>query len=284
MAAVVAASMAPALGCGGQIGDTTSTGSGGVGSTGGTGGGSAASDLPCDVAALLSAKCVSCHGAIPAPGVPMSLVTYANLTAPAASDRTKTVAVVAVSRMMDTTNPMPPLGLPAATTAEVASLQSWIAAGYPKTGCSSGLPPDPFSVAPTCTSATTWTGGTEGSASMEPGMACISCHSSSRGEAPIFTIAGTLYPTAHEPDLCNGAAGTAGAMVVVTDATGKSVSITPNSAGNFSYAGALATPFHAKVTYMGRERAMATGQTSGDCNGCHTQNGTMSAPGRIILP
>jgi hypothetical protein len=35
---------------------------------------------------------------------------------------------------------------------------------------------------------------------------------------------------------------------------------------------------------MGRERDMAATQTSGDCNVCHTQSGTMSAPGRIILP
>jgi hypothetical protein len=46
----------------------------------------------------------------------------------------------------------------------------------------------------------------------------------------------------------------------------------------------VATPFRAKVTYMGRERDMAAGQTSGDCNACHTQSGAMSAPGRIILP
>jgi len=43
-------------------------------------------------------------------------------------------------------------------------------------------------------------------------------------------------------------------------------------------------PFKAKVTYMGRERAMNAAQTSGDCNACHTQNGTNSAPGRILLP
>jgi hypothetical protein len=29
---------------------------------------------------------------------------------------------------------------------------------------------------------------------------------------------------------------------------------------------------------------MAAAQTSGDCNRCHTQNGAMSAPGRIVLP
>jgi hypothetical protein len=38
------------------------------------------------------------------------------------------------------------------------------------------------------------------------------------------------------------------------------------------------------VTYMGRERAMVTMQTSGDCNSCHTQNGANAAPGRIVLP
>ena len=43
-------------------------------------------------------------------------------------------------------------------------------------------------------------------------------------------------------------------------------------------------PFTAKVTYQGRERAMTAPQTSGDCNGCHTQAGANGAPGRITLP
>ena len=280
---------------GSGTGGGTGTGGSGVGTSGtggsGTGGssrGAVASDLPCDVAALLSSKCMSCHGSVPAGGAPMSLVSYAELTAPSRSDPTKTNAVVAVARMMSTTSPMPPAGLPAATATEIASLQSWISAGYPTTGCAAGIDagtgPDPFSVAPTCTSNTTWTRGTSGSASMEPGMACINCHASSGGEAPTFTIAGTLYPTAHEPDLCNGANGTDGAQVVITGANGVSATLTPNGAGNFSYTGAVATPFRAKVIYMGRERDMAAAQTSGDCNSCHTQNGAMSAPGRIILP
>jgi hypothetical protein len=218
----------------------------------------------------------------------MSLRSRADLMAPAISDPTKTMAVVAVSRMMNTASPMPPVGLPAATATEIASLQTWISAGYPTTGCATGVDagtgPDPFSVAPTCTSNTTWTRGTSGSGSMEPGMACINCHASSGGEAPRFTIAGTVYPTAHEPDLCNGANGTNGALVVITGADGASTTITPNAVGNFYYTGSVATPFRAKVTYMGRERDMAATQTSGDCNSCHTQNGTMSAPGRILLP
>jgi hypothetical protein len=43
-------------------------------------------------------------------------------------------------------------------------------------------------------------------------------------------------------------------------------------------------PYSAKVSYMGRERAMAAMQTTGDCNSCHTQGGANSAPGRILLP
>jgi hypothetical protein len=285
----------------------TGTGSGGSGNSSGTGSGGSsastvASDLPCDVASLLSSKCLTCHGTHLAGGAPMSLTSYAEMTAPAISDPTKTMAVVAVSRMMNTASPMPPVGYPQATSTEITALQSWISAGYPMTGCSSVTPtsadagtspPDPFSVAPTCTSGKSWTGGTDGSGSMQPGVACINCHTSTGGEGPRFTIAGTLYPTAHEPDQCNGVNGTTdGAQVVITDANNQTITVTPNSVGNFYYTGAVATPFTAKVTYMGRERDMVTPQTSGDCNGCHTQNGTTTtttsgaaaAPGRIILP
>jgi hypothetical protein len=284
-------------GTGGSSGPIGTGGSSGPAGTGGSSGPmTVASDLPCSVAALLGDKCATCHGPHPAGGAPMSLTNYAEMTAPAISDPSKTMAVVAVSRMMNTTAPMPPVGFPQATSAEIGALQSWISAGYPTTGCSmvtttngpdggTPPPPDPFSVAPTCTSGKSWTGGTEGSGSMQPGVACINCHNSSGGEAPRFTIAGTLYPTAHEPNQCNGANGnTTGAKVVITDANQNVVTLTPNSVGNFYYTGTIATPFHAKVTDMNGERDMLAGQTSGDCNACHTQNGTMSAPGRIILP
>ena len=122
---------------------------------------------------------------------------------------------------------------------------------------------------------------------MNPGRACIACHSMGRG--PAFALAGTLYPTAHEPDLCNGVNGTTGAKVVIVGADGKMQTLTPNGAGNFYYQGTIAMPYQAKVVYMGRERAMIEPQTSGDCNNCHTQNGampsgTLKAPGRILLP
>jgi hypothetical protein len=103
-------------------------------------------------------------------------------------------------------------------------------------------------------------------------------------KGPRFAIAGTIFPTAHEPDLCNGGQTTTGARVIVTGANGAAVTLTPNASGNFQYEGALATPYSVKVTYMGRERIMVAKQTSGDCNTCHTQSGAMMAPGRIMLP
>ena len=150
------------------------------------------------------------------------------------------------------------------------------------TGGVSGGIADPYSTPVVCTSKTMWTMGTRGSGSMLPGQACIACHS--KGEGPLFALGGTVYPTAHEPDSCNGGPLAAMSRVVITGADGNAVTLTPNSSGNFSYTGALVMPYTAKVTYMGRERAMIAKQMSGDCNSCHTEMGTMMAPGRIMLP
>jgi hypothetical protein len=141
---------------------------------------------------------------------------------------------------------------------------------------------DPFTVAPKCTSGTMWTQANRGSSDMNPGKACIACHSTMNG--PSLTIGGTVYPSAHEPDLCNGAPGSNGARIVITGADGATLTLTPGTSGNFNSRTKVTLPFKAKVTYMGRERAMVATQVSGDCNSCHTQNGTNSAPGRILLP
>ena len=103
------------------------------------------------------------------------------------------------------------------------------------------------------------------------------------GEGPLFAIAGTVYPTAHEPNYCM-ATGAAGAVVEISDSSGAVHSLTVNTSGNFYYEGAIAYPYAAKVLFEGRERAMNAVQTSGDCNGCHTQSGSQGAPGRILLP
>ena len=60
--------------------------------------------------------------------------------------------------------------------------------------------------------------------------------------------------------------------------------LTPVPSGDFHLRTRVAMPFTAKLTYMGRERAMTAAQMTGDCNGCHTQSGANGAPGRITLP
>jgi hypothetical protein len=246
--------------------------------------------IPGDVAAVIRARCIVCHGSTPVQGVPSSLATYAALTAPSKTDPARSVAAVALARMQaGAAMPMPPPPLPAATTADVAAFQSWVSAGTPAAACPDGGAGadgggivDPYATPVVCTSKTMWTRGTAGSASMQPGVACIACHS--LGEGPRFALGGTVYPTAHEPDQCNGGAVATMSRVVITGADGQVVTLTPNASGNFSYQGVLAKPYKAKVTSMGRERAMMAAQTSGDCNGCHTEAGAMMAPGRIMLP
>jgi len=141
---------------------------------------------------------------------------------------------------------------------------------------------DAFASAPICTSGATWTRGNHGSSQMNPGRACIACHSTMDG--PPLTIDGTIYPTGHEPDLCQGADGSKGILLEITGADGKTLMLTPGASGNFETGTSVKFPVTAKVTYMGRTRAMTAAQASGDCNGCQTQAGANGAPGRIALP
>lgn len=122
--------------------------------------------------------------------------------------------------------------------------------------------------------------GSEG-ALMRPGEACIGCHAQQGGEAPVFSIAGTVYPAPHENSDCTGVSGI---QVVVTDANGQVLTLTTNSSGNFFSIAAVAMPFQAKVVRGTNERAMGVTQSTGDCNSCHTPAGANGAPGRILAP
>jgi hypothetical protein len=136
----------------------------------------------------------------------------------------------------------------------------------------------------TCTSQNYWTQGDKGSEFMHPGGACLTCHAINRN-APTYLVAGTVYPTSHEPDDCNGSNGTKGITVVITDSGGKQLPPLPvNDVGNFSYAGTIAGPFHVKVVANGKENQMSAAPATGDCNSCHTRDGANSAPGRILAP
>jgi hypothetical protein len=94
------------------------------------------SELPCAVDDVLKRKCRTCHKAPPVYGAPMPLVTWTDMEAPAPSDPAKKVYEVVGERIHDEDRPMPPFG-PLAT-ADMATLDTWIAAGAPKGSCGGG--------------------------------------------------------------------------------------------------------------------------------------------------
>jgi hypothetical protein len=236
---------------------------------------SANTGLPCDVVAFLSDRCQSCHGSPLAAGAPIRLMTYDDLMGTNAAG--VSVAQRCLERMTKAGAQMPPAPALAATTAEVAMFQAWMAAGAPPGDCRGG---GAFNGGVVCTSGSTWSGGNRESSLMHPGVACIQCHAASR-EGPRFTIAGTVYPTGHEPNDCNGATS---ATVEVTDAAGHVTNLPVNAAGNFSSSAAVPFPIQVAVVAGGKRRPMAGSPTSGDCNTCHTQDGASGAPGRIATP
>lgn len=253
-------------------------------------GGAAATGLPCEIDALLAARCRSCHSN--PPSAPMALLTYEDLAAPAKSDTAKSNAVVALERMKSEARPMPPAG-DKASAAELAAFETWVSAGLPRGTCGGAAPlpdggvppatPTPVTPAPlVCTSNQTWNPSNDEGPNMNPGRACITCHRQ-EGEGSIVVIGGTVYPTVREPDLCYGVNG--GAVVVITDANNVETRLNVGTTGNFSLRNrAVAFPIRARVEKDGKVRAMSSPQMIGDCNSCHTTDGANGAPGRIFLP
>jgi mono/diheme cytochrome c family protein len=235
-----------------------------------------AGDLPCDLVQALT-SCASCHGSPLSGGAPNRLLTYDDLAGPSRSDPAQSVAQLSVARMKNAKSPMPPSGVAPAT--DTAVLEKWIADGMPKGTCGGATGSAGYDTPSVCTSGTTYTRGH--STKMRPGGACNGCHASDEG--PIYGIAGTVYATAHEPDNCNGSSDP-NVRVVITDANGQDITLSVNSAGNFVYPARVATPYTAKIVNGAKTRLMVGPQTDGDCNGCHTEQGTSKAPGRIMIP
>jgi hypothetical protein len=261
----------------------------------------AGTGLPCDVARLLNDSCGQCHNDPPAGGARTALLTYDALLQPGLSDPSITLAEEALARMQDATSPMPPTGL--LDAAAVEPFARWVADGMPQATCDETLtPPDnPYDTPLVCTSNKYWTDGDEGDEEMHPGHACIACHldpdafgagddddeeeeeEEEDDDLPIYSIAGTVYPTAHEPNDCYGVDD--GAIFVhVEDADGVVMTLPTNEAGNFFTEAALRAPYRVKVIRGDQVRAMSELAEHGDCNVCHTQDGTEDAPGRIMAP
>lgn len=248
------------------------------------------SGLPCEVSAILADHCQTCHGAKPANGAPFPLVTYRDLTI--VNPGGIVIAQRALIRMTNAASPMPPSpGTPLPAT-DIAVFERWANGGTPTSMADCKGPPGPFDGPPVCTSGMTWPGG-EGAPVMHPGFACITCHAQSggsamssvvparHGEPPQLTIAGTVYPTGHEPNDCDGATT---AAVEIADANGAVTQLPVNAAGNFLTTSPIAFPIHVAVVANGKRRAMVSSPPLGDCNHCHTQDGINGAPGRIVLP
>ncbi len=251
--------------------------------------------LPCDVQAVLENRCIACHDGT----AQIALLSFANLTAPSKADANKTLAQLSLERMNGTTKPdMPPPPAEAPNADEIAIFAEWIAAGTPANpnSCTQAVPTPDGGVtmdggadaAAVCTSGTVWANGNQKSPLMHPGMACNNCHQRMGG--PNLAFAGTIYPTLHEPDDCNGKGPPPPLQVIVTDSRNKSVPMTVNAAGNFyvtaRQAGRVVAPFSARVVDMtnNKTRAMLGKVTSGDCNSCHSAAGANGAPGRIQIP
>jgi mono/diheme cytochrome c family protein len=251
----------------------------------------AADDLPCDIAETIAAHCTVCHGDPLTGGARMRLLSHADLTDPSYADPAATFAQRAVIRMRSDAMPMPPAG-PRAPEERIAAFEAWVAAGAPPGAC--GVV-DPFDTPVQCSSGETWPADADEGPRMHPGGACITCHAMQDG-APDLWLGGTVYPTAHEPIDCLGADTGGAAVVEITDAAGRVFMLTPNESGNFlldsededdyvaPFSPVFEYPYRARVLFEGRERAMATPQTTGDCNSCHTVDGANGAPGRIVLP
>lgn len=291
-----AAALVTAVACGKSSEDAAADGDAGAGAgdpTTGAAGTGLKTGLPCEVQAVLENRCIACHdGKMTAAP---RLLDYADLLAPSKADPTISMARAALVRMRSTTSPMPPPPAVPAAADEIDPFETWVILGTPMNAeaCTDPPPPRPpaGTAGPTtppttsaCTSGKTWTGGNTASPLMHPGVACNACHSVMGG--PNLLIAGTVYPTAHEPDNCNGSVTPPALTVTVTDSKGRALTATVNAAGNFEieHGAKLTPPFKASITDGTKSRAMMGSVTSGDCNSCHTVTGANGAPGRIMAP
>jgi hypothetical protein len=260
---------------------------GGVG--GGVGGGSSmpAADLPCDVAALVSSKCDSCHSNPPQNSAPFPLLSRADFAADSPTFPGTSVAQRSLTRLQSTTAPMPPPYSAQPSAAEVSTFSAWVMAGLPAGNCATTAPPDAGEVMLTCASGSHWTMGDQGSSVMNPGLACRACHLM-QDPVRAYAFMGTVFPGLHEENLCFAQGLPIDTMVEILDSTGTvQMTLRPNAAGNFynlSRTPPFTLPYRARVTAGGKSGEMMTLQADGDCNGCHTERGANGAPGRIVVP
>lgn len=94
-------------------------------------GSSAQGGVPCEVARVVSAHCAECHGASPAFGAPMSLLTLADFQAASLTNKAAKIYELIPDRLAptDTNRKMPPTSKPALSPADLEVLRAWAAGG-----------------------------------------------------------------------------------------------------------------------------------------------------------
>lgn len=246
--------------------------------------------LPCDVQGVLENRCIACHDG----KQEVAMLSYDDLMKKSTVDPSKTIAQEALIRMQSKTSPMPPPPAVPPEADEIQIFQDWVNAGTPKGAVCTDPPPTTDGGVPeggtlpdggdagvVCTSGTTYKAGF--GPDMRPGEACNACHQVQGG--PNLRIAGTVYPTLHEPDDCNGSKPPPPITITITDKAGKKTVMTATQVGNFStQAKGIMPPFKATISDGTKTRSMVGSVTSGDCNSCHTTLGKNGAPGRIQAP
>lgn len=253
--------------------------------------------LPCDIAKILANNCTSCHGQALEGDAETHLLSRDDLIA---DFKGRVVAELAAERMRDNDAPMPPDN--STSEGDIAVFEQWVADGMPAGSCGEettsggkdgGVSHEPVKL--TCTSGTHWTRGNHESPLMKPGTACIHCHATGEvlddhdddndddddfEKGPTYYFAGTVYPSAHDENDCNGSDAVDTTRVVLTGADGKSLSLKINAAGNFYTKNTLAMPVKAKVVSAAGTKTMKDPVEDGDCNKCHTAESF--SPGRIV--
>jgi mono/diheme cytochrome c family protein len=261
-----------------------------------------ATGLPCEIEFLLATHCLGCHSG--AKGVP-PLRTYDELLSKAANAPDKTRAQVALDQMKAGTMPPKPASV---DPEDIAAFEKWVVTDKtPKNPKSCAEPEgdgglgdagksDGGDGTTKCTSNKQWTGGNTANPNMNPGEACIFCHVNNPTRENQFYFAGTIYPTSHEPDDCYGKAPPPELTVTITDSRTnaggqprpQTFTMKANEAGNFflPVRGNIrpVAPFSVSISDGTKTRVMPVKAPNGDCNACHTVQGSNGAPGRILAP
>jgi hypothetical protein len=114
---------------------------------------------------------------------------------------------------------------------------------------------------------------TGGPKAMNPGTACISCHSGANPSAGVaITLGGTIYSGVSSTTAVSGA------TVTITDSKKVVTTLVTGSTGNFYTNKSISFPAQVAVSKCPDTATMISTVSSGDCNSCH------GSTNRIHLP